>query len=96
MNRIILILIIICINSVYAQENNWSLFFAGGKASDDFNICLDVGGNCRTTTWESGPIFRLGTEYKLNNTFDAQGFVSYSFYKYDHYRYGDKKSDGYN
>ncbi|MEW6194285.1 MAG: hypothetical protein AB1521_03900 [Bacteroidota bacterium] len=96
MKRIISVFLILSFNSIYSQENNISLLFNVGRASDNDAIG-SFGGGAGLQAWELGPIFRLGAEYKLNKYFSAQGFVSYSFYKYDGSRsYGEKSSVGYN
>ena len=97
MKRIILIFLILCFNAIYSQENNISLIVNVGRASDNDALGSFGGGGSGLQAWELGPIFRLGAEYKLNKSFSAQGFVSYSFYKYDGSRsYGEKSSVGYN
>lgn len=97
MNRIILVFLILCFTSIYSQENNISLLFNAGRASDNDAVGSFGGGGSGLQCWKAGPIFRLGAEYKLNKSFSAQGFISYSFYKYDGSRsYGEKSSGGYN
>ena len=82
---------------IYAQENNLSLFFNVGGASDNDAIGSFGGGGAGHQVWELGPIFRIGLEYKLNNSFSVQGIVSYSFYKYDEtLNYGENANDGHN
>ncbi len=97
MKRIILVFLILCSSSIYSQENNISLLLNAGKASDNDAVGSIGGGGAGLQCWEAGPIFRLGAEYKINKSFSAQGFVSYSFYNYDGSRsYGEKSSGGYN
>ncbi|MEO8231856.1 MAG: hypothetical protein ABI638_06215 [Ignavibacteriota bacterium] len=97
MKKLILLSLILSFNFIFAQENNFSLFLNIGRASDNDAIGNLGGGGGGLHVWKPGPIFRLGTEYELNKTFSAQGFVSYSFYKYDGSRsYGEKSSFGYN
>ena len=68
-----------------------------GRASDNSAIGSFGGGGGGLQVWKTGPIFRLGTEYKLNKFFSAHRFISYSFYKYDGSRsYGEKSGDGSN
>jgi hypothetical protein len=82
---------------IYAQENNLSLFFNVGGASDNNAIGSFGGGGAGLQVWELGPIFRIGLEYKLNKSFSVQGIVSYSFYKYDGtLNYGENANDGHN
>jgi hypothetical protein len=97
MNKLILLFFLFFFNIIYAQENNFSPFFDVGRASDNDAIGSFGGGGGGLQVWYSGPIFRLGTDYKLNKSFNVQGFISYSFYKYDGSRsYGEKSSIGYN
>lgn len=98
MKKVVLSIVILCFNSIYSQENNISLLLNIGRASDNDAIgSISGSGGAGLQAWELGPIFRLGAEYKLNKSFSAQGFVSYSFYKYDGSRsYGEKSSVGYN
>ncbi len=97
MKKLILLSFIFFFNIIYAQENNFSPFFDVGRASDNDAIGNFGGGGGGLQVWAPGPIFSLGTDYKLNKTFNAQGFISYSFYKYDGSRsYGEKTSIGYN
>jgi hypothetical protein len=97
MKIIVSVFLILCFNSIYSQGNNISLFLDVGRASDNDAIGSFGGGGAGLQCWEVGPLFRLGAEYKLNKSFSAQGFVSYSFYNYDGSRsYGEKSSDGYN
>jgi len=97
MKKIVLVILLLCVNLIYSQENNTSLFLEVGRASDNDAIGSFGGGGAGLQCWEAGPIFRLGTDYKLNKSFTAQGFISYSFYKYDGSRsYGEKSSIGYN
>jgi hypothetical protein len=97
MKKLILLSLILSFNYIHAQENNFSPFFNVGRASDNDAIGNFGGGGGGLQVWESGPIFRLGVDYKLNKFFNAQGFVSYSFYKYDGSQsYGGKSSVGYN
>jgi len=89
--------LILSFNFIYSQENNFSLFFNIGRASDNDAIGNFGGGGGGLQVWEPGPIFRLGADYKLNKSFYTQGFASYSYYKYDgSLSYGEKSSDGYN
>lgn len=97
MKGLVIVFLILCPNAIYSQEHNFSLFFSVGRASDNDAIGSFAGGGAGLHAWDLGPIFRLGAEYKLNKSFSAQGFASYSFYKYDgSYSYGEKSSDGYN
>ena len=97
MRNKIIVLLLLSINLVYAQENNFSLIFNVGRASDNDAIGNFGGGGSGLHVWEAGPIFRLGTEYKLSESFSTQGFISYSFYKYNGSKsYGEKSSVGYN
>lgn len=97
MKKIIVIIFLVLSNSFYAQVNDLSILLEIGRASDNDAIGSFGGGGAGLQAWELGPIFRLGAEYKLSKSFSAQGFVSYSFYKYDGSRsYGEKSSDGYN
>ncbi|HRN25964.1 MAG: hypothetical protein IT276_11715 [Ignavibacteriaceae bacterium] len=97
MKKLIPLLLILSFNFINAQQDNFALFLNIGRASDNDAIGNFGGGGGGLQVWKAGPIFRLGTEYKLNKSFSAQGFVSYSFYKYDGSRsYGEKSSDGYN
>ena len=97
MKKLILLSVLLGFNIIYAQENHLSPFFKIGRASDNDAIRNFGGGGGGLQAWYPGPIFRIGTDYKLNKSFYAQGFVSYSFYKYDGSRsYGEKSSVGYN
>ena len=97
MKRLILLSFLFFFNIIYAQENSFSPFFDVGRASDNDAIGNFGGGGGGLQVWNPGPIFRLGTDYKLSKSFNAQGFISYSFYKYDDSRsYGEKSSVGYN
>lgn len=98
MRRVFLIFIILCFNSTYSQENNFSLLVNVGRASDNDAIpSISSGGGAGLKAWGLGLIFKLGTEYELNKSFSAQGFISYSFYKYDgSSSKGEKSSTGYN
>lgn len=98
MKKIILLSFIFFFNILYAQENKLSPFFDVGRASDNDAIGNFGGGGGGIQAWNPGPIFRIGTDYKLNKSFYAQGFISYSFYKYDgiYGSYGEKTSIGYN
>jgi hypothetical protein len=97
LKRLIFVILVLYVNSIYSQEHYISIFVNVGVASDNDAIGSFGGGGAGLQVWESGPIFRLGAEYELNKSFSAQGFVSYSFYKYDgSLSYGDKSSVGYN
>jgi len=92
MKNIIILFIIFFFNIIYSQENNFAPFFSAGIASDNDAIGSFGGGGGGLQAWYPGPIFRLGTDYKLNKSFYVQGFISYSFYKYDgSYSYGEKQ-----
>ena len=93
----IVFIILLSFNFTYAQINNLSIFLSVGRASDNDAIGNFGGGGAGLQAWEPGPIFRLGVEYTLNKSFSTQGFISYSFYKYDGSRsFGEKASNGYN
>jgi len=97
MKKLILLSFIFFFNIIYAQEHNFSPFFDVGRASDNDAIGNFGGGGGGLQVWNPGPIVRLGTDYKLNKSFNAQGFISYSFYKYDgSLSYGEKSTIGYN
>lgn len=97
MKKLILLTFIFFFSSIFAQENNFSPFFEAGIASDNDAVGSFGGGGAGLQAWSPGPMFRLGTDYNLNNSFSAQGFISYSFYKYDgSLSYGEKSSGGYN
>lgn len=98
MKKTIIIIFIVLSNSFYAQTNDLSILLLIGRASDNDAIpSISGGSGAGVKAWELGPLFRLGIEYKLSESFSAQGFVSYSFYKYDGSEsYGEKSSVGYN
>jgi hypothetical protein len=97
MKKIILVIILFFSDSFYAQVNNLSGFLEIGRASDNDAVGSFGGGGAGFQVWEPGPIIKLGSEYVLDESFSAQGFISYSFYKYDGSRsYGEKASIGYN
>lgn len=97
MNKVILLFLIMSFNFGYAQENKFSQFFSVGRASDNDAIGSFGGGGSGLQCWEAGPMFRLGIEYNVNSSLSTQGFISYSFYRYDGSRsYGEKSGSGYN
>lgn len=92
-----LFILIFNFNFIFAQEKNLSPFINIGKASDNDAVGNFGGGGGGFDVWEAGLIFKLGADYKLNESFFARGYVSYSFYKYDGSRsYGLKTITGYN
>jgi hypothetical protein len=98
MKKTIIIIFFVLSNSFYAQTNDLSILLEIGRASDNDAIpSIGGGSGAGLKAWGLGPLFRLGVEYKLSKSFSAQGFVSYSFYKYDVSRSdGEKTSVGYN
>lgn len=97
MKKTFLLILVFSFNFIYAQENTVSPFLTAGRASDNDAIGNFGGGGGGLQCWEAGPIFRLGIEYNVNTSLSTQGYISYSFYRYDgSVSYGEKSSSGYN
>ena len=96
MHKIILIFILYSM-SYFPQQKDLSVFISAGWGSDNDAIGSFGGGGAGLQVWYNGPVLRLGAEYELNKTWSTQGFVTYSFYKYDgKMSFGEKTSTGYN
>lgn len=86
--------------SVIAQDiekNDLAVFIRFGIASDNDAMGSFGGGAPSYQFWDTGPIYNLGIEKSLSDSFSLQGIVNISSYKYDGTRtYGEKTNDAYN
>ena len=95
--RNILLVIFVFNSYVIAQNGGFSILLMAGNASDNDALGNFGGGGASYQHWESGPIFTLGIERELSESFSAQGFLSYSYYNYNgRSTFGEKTNTGAN